>query len=184
MSNFEEKFGLKKSYAITLLIVLVLNVLWFISNLAFFSADAALRICIPFVMFLVTVFYVLYDYKKPHGNTIRHLLLVYSIYTAAMLILSYTRMSISLMAANLVIVITSSYMAGRLNKFNQNIVLSIVILLMNIYICYPFFIEAIENGSLTFISFFRYLGPVSNWLAIAGAYIARYQLHKEAGLED
>ena len=182
--NFEEKNGLKKSYAIAYLVVLVLNVMWFISNIVMFKSENAFQICVPLVMFVISLFYVFYDYKKPHGNTIRYLLLIYAVYTGVMTIIGNPGQQTLLMAINIATIIFTTYMAGRLDKYKQNVIISIVILVLKVFIIYPYINIAIKLNALTLINLIKYLGPVSIWSAIAGAYIIRYKLHKEAGLED
>ena len=75
-------------------------------------------------------------------------------------------------------------MAGRLDRYKQNLIISIVILFLRAVNIYPFISMAIKNDIMSFAVFFSYIGPVTVWLAIAASYIIRYKPHKEAGLAD
>ena len=188
MSNIEEKYGLKKNQAIALLIVLVLNVVWIIcstfAHIERFGGITLTHIA-NIVMFAVTVYYVCYSYKKPHGNLMRYLILCSAVFSAIRDIASDLNYPTYIAAATYLMIILKSYMAGRLDHYKQNVIISTVILacqcLMAYYLVNVF---TVSGRPLTFSFIMSAVGPVTLWLAIATSYIIRYKPHKEAGLED
>ena len=135
-------------------------------------------------MFAIAVVYTVYGYKKPHGNHMRYLLLIYVVYESIILIRSADWQPVYMLVANLAIIVLATYMAGRLDRYKQNVTISAIILFLHLVYIYPFINNAIANNALTAIKFVSYIGPVTIWLAIAAGYIIRYKPHKEAGLAD
>lgn len=188
MSKIEEKYGLKTGQAIALFIILILNVLWIIcstiTRIKMFGSLPLPQI-VNIVMFAVTVYYVCYSYKKPHGNHMRYLMLC----CAALEAIQYINTSFTyptyIIYVFYAITILKAYMAGRLDHYKQNVIISAVILIGECLIRYALINIVISDGlQITFISFVRLMGPVTMWLAIAASYIIRYKPHKEAGLAD
>lgn len=187
MSNIEEKFGLKAKHAIALFAILLLNLLWFISlviDLTKLGSISAWNIA-SIVIWFASVFYVLYEYKKPHGNLFRYLMLVYACDMGAMLLLNFNYQKMYVNVIYLAKIILSVYMAGRLDRYKQNVIISVVILVCNCVIAYNIIDMVTSFGvSLSFINFFEYIGCVTVWLAIAASYMIRFKPHKDAGLEE
>ena len=187
MNNLEEKFGLESKQLIALLIVIILNILWIICNtyvyiqmLGSISAFQVLNI----IMFAVSVYYACYSYKKPHGNLMRYLILCCAALDAIKYINSTLPYPTYIYYVFYAITILKAYMAGRLDHYKQNVIISVVIIALQIVHIYPFMSHQILSGSMTFVNFFSTIGPVTVWLAIATSYIIRYKPHKEAGLEE
>ena len=89
MSRIEGKYGLKTSHAIALFVILLLNIVWFICEVIHFSDHlSSPNFWISALMFVIAVFYACYGYKKPHGNHMRYLLLLYAAFVAAFLVSS------------------------------------------------------------------------------------------------
>ena len=184
MNKIEEKYGLKKNQATALLIVLVLNIVWFCCTVSriITSGKITTSHIANIVMFAVTVYYVCYSYKKPHGNLMRYLILCSAAYSAIRSVASdyptYVAYACYLM------IILKSYMAGRLDHYKQNVIISAVILACQCLMSYHLIDLFAGRGMLTFTSIMSSIGPATLWLAIATSYIIRYKPHKEAGLED
>ena len=135
-------------------------------------------------MFAIAAIYTVYGYKKPHGNHMRYLLLLNAVDLGALLIANHSWQPAYLIAVSIANIILVSYMAGRLDRYKQNLIISIVILFLKAFYIYPFISMAIKDDIMSFAVFFSYIGPVTVWLAIAASYILRYREHKEAGLTD
>lgn len=185
MNKIEEKYGLKPSQAIALLVILALNVLWFAcSILSRIELSIGLTVdqIANIVMFAVTVYYVCYSYKKPHGNLMRYLILCSAVFSAVKGITFNYPTYIS--STCFLMVILKSYMAGRLDHYKQNVIISAVILICQCIMSY-YIIDVFTSFEipLTFNLIMSVIGPVTLWLAIATSYIIRYKPHKEAGLE-
>ena len=186
MSKIEEKTGLKAGQLIALIAIAALNILWLVCRVISFSGTIMIQTVAPIVMLVITAIYALYGYKKPHGNHVRYLLLIYAVYMSSIVIAnqSQTWFPVYASAVNIATVILSTYMAGRLDRYKQNLVISIAIVVLQMVHIYPFMSSYIQENTLSFVTFFKSVGPVSVWLAIAASYIIRYKPHKEAGLAD
>ena len=184
MINTEEKYGLKKGQAIALLIVLVSNVVWICCTVSriITSGKITLSHVANIVMFAVTVYYVCYSYKKPHGNLMRYLLLFSAAYSAIRSVASNYPTYVAY--ACYLMIILKSYMAGRLDHYKQNVIISTVILACQCLMSYHLIDLFAGRGTLTFTFIMSSIGPVTLWLAIAASYIIRYKPHKEAGIKD
>ena len=188
MSKIEEKYSLKTGQAIALSIILILNILWLVCSTWFgiiMYGKIALTQIVNIVMFAVTVYYVCYSYKKPHSNLMRYLILCSAAFSATRSIISAFEYPIYIAVVSYLIVILKSYMAGRLDHYKQNVIISAVVLvcqcLMSYYLIDLF---ASFDFAITFVYVVSALGPVILWLAIAASYIVRFKPHKEAGLAD
>ena len=181
MNKIEEKYGLKPRQAIIVLFVLALNVLWIVCNAIRHEGNI---LSIRTFMFIVSTFYVCYGYKKPHGNLMRYLLLLYAASVAWYLVKDGGNQPMYLSINYAAIVMLTTYMAGRLERYKQNVIISALVLIGNCITTYYLFDKISGTGTLTFINAVSYLGAITVWLAIATGYIIRYRLHKQAGLED
>ena len=184
MENNKKKSSLSAGHIVVLIVIAVLNILWLICRIIRFSGTITLQTGLPILVFLLTAVYVLFAYKKPHGNLLRYLLLVHVVSEGILLIANQSLQPIYLNVVNLAVIILTTYMAGRLSKYRQNVVISIVILILQIVNVYYSVTWAGQYGFLTFSVFFSQLWPVTIWLAVAASYILRYHDHKEAALAD
>ena len=178
------KLNLKTGELIALAAIAILNIIWIVCNLMLFSISFASKICIPIAMFVIAVIYALYGYKKPHGNHMRYLLLTYVVYESIILVRSVSLQPVYMITVYLAIIVLSTYMAGRLDRYKQNLAISIIVSILQLVIIYYFVDLALSYNALSITSFFTYIGHITIWLAITASYIVRYKPHKEAGLED
>ena len=185
MSNIGEKFGLRKSQLIALIVILALNAYWLISDLIVFSGHFAFSIVATMLEIVIAVFYTLFDYKKPHGNLLKYLLLLHVVLYGIILVNSASYQPKYINAIYFVKTVLISFMAGRLDHFKQNLIICAIVLVCNIVISYYLLDMILIFGlPLNLVNFGSCIGCVTVWLAIADGYIIRYQLHKEAGLEE
>ena len=188
MNKIEEKYGLTIGQVIALLIILILNLVWIISSTAYrikTYGNLPLNQIANIVMFFVTVYYVCYSYKKPHGNLMRYLILACAALEAFQyansIIIYPTYMNYVFYGVTML----KTYMAGRLDHYKQNVVISAIVLVCECLVIYNIIsIMMTFNVENLFVYIIRIIGPVTLWLAIATSYIIRFKPHKEAGLED
>ena len=134
---------------------------------------------------ILVLYYAFVGYKKPHGNLLRYLYFIFG------LIAIFTEISNSLDREALIneIAIYSAvlsgsiiiYISGRLDKFEKNKVLlflSGTLLLINRFL----FSIALPKMPLL-VTASRYTKLIL-FISLALAYVARYNEHKEAGLQD
>ncbi len=173
----EKKLGLKTGQLIALIVIAVLNVLWL--TCVVIKGNMTFTTFVAFIEFAVAAFYAIYGYKKPHGNHMRYLLLSYAVIAAVMQLLNADWQPTYIDALYLVNIILVVYMAGRLNKYKQNLVISAAVLVSN-GIVSGFL--ACNIKPLNFLNLGACVSCVAVWLIIAASYIIRYKPHKEAGL--
>ncbi len=135
-----------------------------------YSDAANLLVCV------LLGYYAFCGFRKPHGNLLRYIILFFaithilSIYQLAELS-SQWQAIISALAFGL-----CCYIAGRLHKVKQNIILmSIVIVLRLIGMSFELAEGIWTIGAIT---------PLIILIDILVAYVLRYKDHKEAGLMD
>ena len=186
MSKIEEKTGLKTGQAIALLAIFALGVLWLIALTVQLAKSPAIfrTALVCYVQFVLAAFYACCGYKKPHGNLMRYLLLFYAASLGAMLVIRADTQGVLYNSTYVAVIILSTYMAGRLNKYQQNVIISLIILAIKFVNVYPGMSVRIGHSGFTFVNFFGSIGPVVIWLAIAASYLIRFKPHKEAGLAD
>ena len=174
---------IKKSSTIALAAIIAINAVWLVCYLILHSNDLSFEFFACLFELVVALVYATYDYKKPHGNLMKYLLLFYVVAVAVILLYYESSQPTYVNAIYLVKIILGTYMAGRLDRYKQNVVICAILLVTSAITSY-YFIEVISSfAPLTFVNIVASLGSVTVWLAIAGGYIIRYQLHKEAGLE-
>lgn len=182
MSKIEERSGSKTGQAIALFAILVLNIIWLVCNLITYSGNITIQIIIGIFRFVVAAFYAYCGYKKPHGNLMRYLLLIYAITVAALDVFNGATQPKFITIDYLAVIILTSYMAGRLDRYKQNVIISALVLICNCIITFYYIGVRADLGTLTFASAISCIGATSIWLLIGGGYIVRYKPHKEAGL--
>ena len=181
MDRIEEKYGLKTGHAIALFIIFVLNILWLICNFINISEAMIPQFIISIVLCAAAVMYACYGYKKPHSNHMRYLLLINAVFVAWLLVLGAKVQPTYMIVSYLVGIISITYMAGRLDHYKQNLVICAVVLVCNVInACFLLTL----TDTLTFTYIVASFGSVTVWLAVAGGYITRFKLHKEAGMLD
>ena len=127
--------------------------------------------------------YAFFGYRKPHGNMLKFVFFAYAISLALQGTVAiagkihYTVGDLYVLAALLI-----AYVAGRLNKIEKNkfilIFVGLLILASVIIINVPVL------PTIKFLYFFASITPIITFAALGFAYVARYEEHKAAGLED
>ncbi len=146
-----------------------------------FSVGDLILTAITSIEHLAVLYYVLFGYKRPHGNMLRYVMLLFALSLALELIIlisAFTQFNLALSVAKALCI---PYIAGRLNKIEQNKVLMPLVLIL-------FLIDAMYYcviiKSQSFIDCYRIFGQAIEWFAISAAYFVRYKEHREAGLAD
>ena len=80
----ENKKKLSTGAVVALILIAALNVLRIVCNLVLYSANIIFQVWAPIVMFAIAAIYIVYGYKKPHGNHMRYLLLIHSVYMGSL----------------------------------------------------------------------------------------------------
>lgn len=139
------------------------------------------------VMFILIAFYAVSNFKVPHGNLLKYLFLVFSVMSISGLLFYDTTGVMSggkllfYQALRTIVVVSSAYIAGRLDRIKQNTFLLIIDAIL-------LFVSSIESVIVLKVTDFISVFFLSNffilWLDLTIAYVFRYYGHKEAGSEN
>lgn len=185
--KLNEKYNLNIFESICILIVMLFVLLGTINALL----DAInqgitwrrlLRLCI----YLFLCWYAVIGYKKPHGNLLKYLFLAFDCFVLGTIthILEYNTadMPINVVIRILlycVVAVIIPYMAGRLDRINENKILGGIVLICLLSTAILNMIFSQSSGN-----FFSSMNSTILGLAVLSLYVVRYKKHKEAGLTD
>ena len=172
------------SVTIAKIVVLLLNVLYVISAVTIFINKHSVLAIIGIIVTCLTVYYMFVGYKKPHGNLLRYLLIIVTLDALFVFWYAFSKIEKTFDVYELFLlleIVIVAYVAGRLNKYKENIALLSVAFVMA-------FVSGCHSASVfNLTSAIEIIGTFDKatiLLALIVSYIARYKEHKEAGLAD
>jgi len=125
---------------------------------------------------VLTGYYVVYGFRKPHGNSLKYIMLIYA---SSYLFAVYSNAQMGRPVGSVchaAIIGLLCYISGRLSRVKQNIInMSIV----TAFILYRTISGYVNDGAT--------VGVITHlviWIDICAGYFLRYKEHKEAGLMD
>ena len=181
----KEKLHLNAVQMVVLGIAGVLTIYGVYQTIRHIGADVphskTMFICFSYILIL---FYALYGYKIPHGNLLKYIMLFFALLIVNEIALEaggkYPNLDSQVILLPTVIAgictVIISYIAGRLDRFNQNIYLFTVVLILLI-------VRAFLMSQYRTIMFSNYSDLII-WYDINCAYALRFRRHKEAGLQS
>ena len=183
--NIKEKLNLNNPQFVVLLIAVALSIYGIVETILHIDAavptSKTMFICLSY---LVILYYALFGYKVPHGNSLKYIILFFAFMLLNELSLEaggkypglpQDSMLLSVMLTGICIIVVS-YLSGRLGRFNKSIFLFttvLVLLLVRVFLMTNYRTIMFANMSDVII-----------WFDINMAYVLRYKQHKEAGLES
>ena len=180
----KEKLKLSTVQIIMLCIAIALTVFGVYQTIRHIGADVHISktifICLSYILIL---YYGLYGYKVPHGNLLKYLMLFLALLLVNEIALEVGGKYPNLLSDRTLIpaaitglcIVMISYMAGRLDRFNKNIYLFAIVLVLLV-------VRAVMMSHYRTIMFSNF-SDVIIWFDINCAYVLRYKQHKQAGLE-
>ena len=188
MNRIEEKYGIKKSNAIGLFICMLLIVLQVYCLIAQLITTTGVKTTITSIIQLVLIigfaYYALIGYKKPHGNILKYLMLFYAAFSGFLMVYQESGFPLYFNLIGMAKILAIAYVSGRLDRINQNkIILGIIVVFDAIFDIYLLNLY-IKFGLVSFAYVANCFSSLSFSLTLVLAYITRFKLHKEAGLED
>jgi len=140
------------------------------------KALATVTKILPILMYLVIAYYVFLSFKKPHGNSLKVIMIIFAFYLAILSELIYSEVIPFMLPVSAVLV---AFISGRLDRFVQNrILMSLVAILLIIFtvgeVCFR---EYVNLGTVASV-----LSNLLIWAAIVNAYILRFKEHRLAGM--
>ena len=166
------------------IVVLLLCILYVISAVASFINTQSVISIIGIIVTCLTVYYMFVGYKIPHGNLLKYLFIIVDLTSLFYFWQPFTQMEKAFDVYELLLLLEIAiiaYVAGRLNKFKENVVLLCVAFIMVVFPC--FHAATVFNLTSTIAKIIPF-GKAAILLALIVSYIARYKEHKEAGLTD
>ena len=166
------------------IVVLLLCVLYVISAVGRILDTQSVKLIIAIIVTCLTVYYMFVGYKTPHGNLLRYLFIIVALEALFVFWHTFTRLEKPFEVYELFLLLEIAivfYVAGRLNKYKENIVLLSIAFVM---VVIPCFHGITVFNSTSLISSIALFDKAIILLALIVSYIARYKEHKEAGLTD
>ncbi len=156
----------------------------FINYSSYFSSGEYLNLVTYSITSLLLLYYVVKGYKIPHGNLLKYLFILFAVSCLGGILSTASNRTTLDIAYNYmrgIVVLMTTYIAGRLDRFKQNkLMMSIVGLIM----FSSSLIESIPNFETDIIGVSICYTFFILWIDLMIAYIFRYNEHKEAGLLD
>ena len=157
------------------------------SEFVVFTFDTSFFLIVELVftcaMFVLIAYYAVANFKIPHGNLLKYLFLAFSAMAFVGILttgLSGGKLYFYQIARGFVI-ITSAYIAGRLDRIKQNT----IIIIIDAILLFATSLENIVDWGITeFTPILFFSNFFIMWLDLMIAYLFRYHSHKEAGLAD
>jgi len=142
---------------------------------------ASQRNLLALVNYVMVIFYALFFYSKPHGNALRYVYLLFAFNTGVLAGMMFPISPIACYTMMIAVVIVA-FIAGRLNRLQQNNILGTIILILMIIASAV--LSVAKFGLFQFTSFLVLCGPALQWIVIVCVYNCRYMLHKEAAFTE
>lgn len=145
--------------------------------------NALLFACVG-LFYVFLLYYGFKGYQKPHGNMIQILMLILAVYVASTTVVTDNRWAftswVTLLASNLAAVFMG-FMAGRLNKIEENRYTAVLVSIL-LFIRCLWFLENLNMAGAGIVLFVldRCLALLM-WIALALIYFFRYEEHRKAG---
>lgn len=175
----ELKYGLSYEFSLVLFAVMILTFINVVVEIRQIISPAlpTLRIksILNLIITLLTIYYASYEYKKPHGNLLKYIMMLFAI--SIMLKIVLTESKPNNVALSIICMAIVAYMSGRLDRYRKNTYLAI-------FVAGLFFAKSItilSTGTISLGKFFSSFETLIIWVAIFAAYVARFKIHIEAG---
>lgn len=187
MESFKNlKKETKSGLTISLALCLVEFVLGFVLGFKSTSISSRIHELGGSVFIILIIYYAVVGYKKPHGNLLKVLFIVFGFYIVFFTTIDKTDFySYAINCCTAITALIIAYVSGRLDKINKNRVLMIIagiLLTIGAVFAVLYFFNTNVPINLTTIN--GAIAPVLIYASLGFVYTARYEEHKEAGLED
>ena len=163
---------------------LVIEIVCGIKYSAYCTSGDYLSLATYSVTCVLLVYYAVAGYKVPHGNLMKYLFLMFAICCLGSVLTVATERSAIYTANNYirgVVVLMTGFVAGRLDRFKQNIILMSIIGVMMLFTS---ILQVFPYAEINLIDLLYCFTFFLLWVDLMFAYILRYKEHKETGLAD
>ena len=185
MKTASKKAGLVVSSVLAVL-MLAFEVVALATGLDKMTQYDCAHVVMNIVVLLFVMVYAFFDYKTPHGNLLKALLLIEAIVLAASTSMDFIHgVSILPGAISMAAALMIAYIAGRLSKLEKNTFLLILVCCLLAAADIIYCVGLLQNAPAAAVIF--PIGSVCctfvTMLAISFAYTARFDEHRTAGQE-
>ena len=135
--------------------------------------------------YVLALYYMLKGYQRPHGNMVQALMLIFAFFIASTIIAPEQRWGVLpwiVLFSNNLAAVFSGFMAGRLNKVEENKITAAIVGLLLFIRCLWFLENPVMPGAEILPFLLSRAQALLMWLMLVLIYFSRYQEHKEAGL--
>jgi len=153
------------------------------------SSSQGLDTIILFFQATVIIVYTLWDYKIPHSNVFKYVMLFFAL-SMATSVYFYAETGVPMVSVMYAVIMAlTGYMAGRLDRIKKNyIIMSLILVLLLVkFICnivdFPTEAQLAELSITAPLFVIRSLSSIFMWLSLCAAYITCFKGHKQAGSE-
>ena len=175
---------MEKKQIIGSAVCVLLTVLGLIGSVYGLINGGILTSAIHIVMLLAVLYYAVSGYRRPHGNLLRYVTVLYafsllfSINQTAMKSAGHAQTGIVLY---ILAIMGIMFVAGRLNKIKQNAFLMPAIFAL---LAAAVILGYIKRPQVNFFKILNTFSVLTVWIEICFSYFIRYKKHKEAGFEE
>ena len=151
---------------------------------AYYSSGAYFNLVTYCATSLLLMYYAVAGYKKPHGNLLKYLFLLFTLCCLGGILSIDVEQSMYDIAYNYIrgiVVVITAYVSGRLDRYKQNVILMSII---GVLMLASSILQVIPDPGTVLLDWFWCFTFFLLWVDLMFAYILRYKEHKEAGLED
>lgn len=186
MDELDKKEKTNKPLAILLFLLISIGLVSTISTLLFNRTNTVINEGLDLIIYVLIVLYFVKFYKKAHSNSLRYILILYFVVTAYNG-LSYKPISNVLCYSLIVVALIIAFVAGRLNKFNQNrwiLLFGFLLLLFGtIYGVNEIPSELVSSYSTIeeFAYRLSFFNPILQYTCLSLSYLSRSYYHLKAG---
>ena len=161
---------------------LAIEIIAFIRYRSTYSSGSYLSLVVYTLTSVLLLYYAAVGYRKPHGNLMKYLFLMFALCCLGGVVSITAEQTVIDTIYNYIrgiVVLLVAFVAGRLNRFKQNVwlmsLIGVLMLISSVVVCADY------TDALGFLFSFTYFFL---WIDLMVAYILRYKEHKEAGLTD
>lgn len=134
-------------------------------------------------MIIIALIYLIHSYKKPHGNTLKHIFVVFAFYMIVPIIPALNAGRTISMLIYFCCAVIIAYIGGRLAKRRKNVVLTSIVFVLfianTIYTAVSLDYAGMEI--LSRLGQWYIINEPIIWAVICTAYFSRFKAHRQAG---
>jgi len=172
-----------KVHKIMLGISIALVIVGFVCNIIAAVTVSVTTYVTPLIVYILILYYTFFCYKNPHGNMLKFLMLFFSASLITRMLVEFSLMNTVSLVFIPLSMIFIAYIAGRLDRINENRFYVVIVLLLLLYVSFAT-VSSTSTMNLKVYEYVAIFEPCIAWIAIIAAYFARYIEHKLAGLQD